>query len=55
MDLVIEAPYASLLGMILFVPMGIEVMGINKMSVTPMDYSEICKEFPAIFDGSLGL
>lgn len=32
-----------------------EVTGINQTSNANLDFGEVCKEFPAVFDGTLGL
>lgn len=56
MDLVIiEGPYVSLLGINWFESLGIEIMGINQASAATLDFNKVCKEFPAAFDGILGL
>lgn len=56
LDLVIKkSPYNSFLGMDWFRPLKIEGKGINQTVTTPGDYINVCNEFLAIFDISLGL
>lgn len=54
-DLVItKGPYASLLGMNCFEPLGIAVTGINQTSATTPNFSKVCEEFSAVFNGTMG-
>ncbi|XP_060100332.1 uncharacterized protein LOC132575538, partial [Heteronotia binoei] len=51
--LVVKRQLATLLGLAWFKPMGIRVEGVGQ-TLTPRGFGEICKEFPEVFDGSLG-
>ncbi|XP_060110493.1 uncharacterized protein K02A2.6-like, partial [Heteronotia binoei] len=51
--LVVKRQLATLLGLAWFKPLGIRVEGVGQ-TITPRGFGEICKEFPEVFDGSLG-
>ncbi|XP_060091347.1 uncharacterized protein K02A2.6-like, partial [Heteronotia binoei] len=51
--LVVKRQLATLLGLDWFKPLGIRVEGVGQ-TLTPSGFGEICKEFPEVFDGSLG-